>query len=521
MPQPETPNNSVNDDAESAILHNDGALIDALQSIGGSGVSNPVTGLGTSRDKTAAAIVPKQIRKLTDRERIALFRSSRIARRAVEAYPIAAGGVGWEWTFGGSSTGASKLAAKMGQYCDRLKVKDAFVSASIEGRWHGDGFILIGAADGLDLDQPLGKVRTIEWLEVLGEHEVQPGLGQHYKDNPEYYTLSGHSRVGTVHESRILRFRGDRLLGLALQENAGKNDSVLQTMMNAFVQFTMGLGASTGMLADYSVFKYKLKGLSKLIMSGQTDELIKRFIAIQMGMSITQGLMMDAENEEAEFIQRNYSGVKDIVDLLTEQLVAASDMPRTKLLGAAARTGLGTANRGDGDREDWEIMRADWQENNWRDPLMKLGAIILSASDGPTKGARKDFGVSFPSGLRPNPREQAQVRLVDMQRFKLAIEANVLTAEEVRQSLYGNAGYSSEITLQAEKISKGQQQQQEGDKIDAGNGVARQDAIESAIDLAEFARVSEEDLIKAREAWEANPPKKEFEGILEAEEQDE
>ncbi len=97
----------------------------------------------------------------------------------------------------------------------------------------------------------------------------------------------------------------------------------------------------------------------------------------------------------------------------------------------------------------------------------------------------------------------------------------MLTAEEVRQSLYGNADYSSEITLQAEKISKSQQQQQEGDKTDAGNGVARQDAIESAIDLAEFARVSEEDLIRAREAWEANPPKKEFEGILEAEEQDE
>jgi hypothetical protein len=87
--------------------------------------------------------------------------------------------------------------------------------------------------------------------------------------------------------------------------------------------------ASSGMIQDYSVFTYKLKGLADLILKGQSDQIIRRFLAIQMGMSYNKGLAMDADTEEAGFVQRNYGGVGDIVDRLKALLTAESGMPHT------------------------------------------------------------------------------------------------------------------------------------------------------------------------------------------------
>jgi uncharacterized protein len=543
-------------DAPSTVYRHDGPLTDVyagLSDAGVTGIGNSATGLGTRRDKGSHVSIPRAIHLLDVYQRGALFRSSRICRRAVESFPIAAGGNGWLWTFGGAAKDTQ--IKKLDAYCKKLKLKQRLVSASIEARKHGDGYLLIGAADGLDIDKPIGNVKTIEWIEFIGHHECQPGPGYLHQEDPDYYYLSGgaakNKAVGMVHKSRIIRFVGDRLEGFEYQQNGGQNDSVLQTMLGALIQFRTGIDSTAGMLADYSVFLYKLDGLADLVMAGETDKLLSRFISMNMGMSVTQGLMMDAENEDASFVQRNYTGVKDMVDVLIEQLVAAADMPRSKLLGSAANTGLGAANRGDSDREDWELARKDWQVNNWEEPLLRIGNLILGAADFGARGTRKDFGVMFPSGLSLSAKDQAEVRKINAERFKIEKEAGILHEEEIRQALYGSAEYTAEVTLMYEELAKQraieaedafslQQKRMEamggpdtvgGPRVPFGegdNGVKAggngnsgdgekaegKEQKTDAIALMEYATISDEDLTKAREAWEANPPDVDFRGIL-------
>jgi phage-related protein (TIGR01555 family) len=520
------------------VVRNDGALVNAFNAMG-----NNSTGLGTSRDKSTHTVIGR-VTKLTLDDRCNLVEASGIAQRAVFEYPESSGDAGWEWQFAGASK--KGLTSKMVAYCDRLAVSENFVDACIEARWHGDGYILIGLADGLELTEPVDmkRIKSIEWLKVLHAHEVRPSPGQFHKKKPESYLVTGGnygSTFGTVHSSRIIRFAGRQLLGYSLQRQGGNNDSVLQTLVDALAKHDQAVSASSAMMADYSVFKYKLKGLAKLVQDGNTDALLSRFVSIQMGMSVAKGLMMDAENEDADFVNRSYAGVKDIIDTLTEKLVSASDMPRAKLLGTNTSTGLGSADKGESDRIAWELARHKWQERNWKNPLLRLANLIMAAKDGPTRGQAKKCEIVFPSGIEPNKLDEAKARLTNMQEFQIALNLGSLHPDEIRSSVYGGAEFNGNISLladditslreiepkeakrdpktgksKAEKALEKTPEESDDESDDEGKGKSdREDGFRGdAIDWDNFATVTQKDLDKARSEWESNPPDRAYDGIL-------
>lgn len=445
-----------------ADYREDGALIEAYSSMG---IANQLTGLGTSRDKSAhGQVAPITI--LSEQDRISLVRGSRIARRAVFTYPRAAAS-GWvNWQFGSSKVNPQSLH----DYADNLltgSLKAAITEASIESRWHGNGYVLLGVDDGQNWDQPVNenRIRSFRWAEPLADFEVQPDTTRGHR-KPEYYRVSTFNRqlpegdripVATwqrVHRSRLLCFAGDRLPASALQYTDGKHDSVLQAMYGAFSAATQGLQASSAMLQDYSVFRYKLKGLGKLIQSGDIKAIMTRFMAIQMGMSIAKGLAMDADTEDADFVNRSYGGVKDILEILIEQMVAASDLPRHKLLGNSAQNGLGQESSGQQQRYEWAQLVQDWQQDNWYEPLRWCMKLMLLAKDGITVGLLPEgWNLEFPSILQLTRKEELELRKLKAEENAVNITTGIYTPLEARQSGYGAAVWSHEITLD-DRITK-------------------------------------------------------------------
>lgn len=438
-------------------FNTDGALENTYAAL-----RNSNTGIGTSRDKTQLSSVNLYAYTLSEAERVALFRQSKIAQKAILTYPLDAAR-GWvDFTFGQSKIKPQDLH----NYFNNLKtgnLRTAFKEASIEGRWHGDGWLLLGIDDGQDWDQPVNEnnIKSFRWVENLYWNEVTPDFTYSTRRPQHYFVSTGLSggipdnngeRTGIsfvrVHRSRILRFPGDSLHGSAINYNAGRNDSILQSMFDAFSQFFMGLGSSSAMLADYSVFIYKLNGLAKLIQQGKQDELMQRFLTIQMGMSTMKGLAMDAEKEDGSFVQRSYSGVKDILEQLLEQLVASTDMPRYKLLGSSSKEGLGSANKGEAERYDWASRVNSWQVDNWDDALRYCVRLALLAKDGITRGKLPDdYGIIWKNTLQLTPLEEAELRLKKAQEAKIHVEIASLAPYEVRMSAFGGAAYSPEITL--------------------------------------------------------------------------
>ncbi len=449
----------------------DGALTNTFQTM--ALLKNSNTGVGTSRDKSQSVDINTSPRILDLDDRIGLVRGSRIARRAVFTYPKEAASRWVEWTLGSSKRIRGN---QIDDYCDRLltgSLRSAFRDASIEARWHGDGYILLGIDDGKEWNEPVAEesIKSLRWVEPLLHSEVFNDRSSFRR--PQFYEINraaepptakeGESTqvIGstTVHRSRILHFTGDSLMGDALNRNGGRNDSVLQTMFSSFAAFFQGLMSSSAMLTDHSIFTYKLKGLAKLIENDEKNNnsngmnaLMARFLAMQMGMSVSKGLAMDAESEDASFIQRNYAGVQNILSSLEDQMIAASDLPRFKLVGSArSGNGIGNEGRGEQDRYEWASLLHSWQEENWRDPLQYCQRIILLAKDGPSGGRVPDgYGLSFPSTLQLTRKEEAELKELSSATRDRDIKNGTITNLEARNSAYGSQNWTPEITLDPE-----------------------------------------------------------------------
>jgi phage-related protein (TIGR01555 family) len=261
-----------------------------------------------------------------------------------------------------------------------------------------------------------------------------------------------------IHKSRVLRFPGKRLPYEILRTNGGYNDSIVQAMFNAFAQYNGAIGASSAMLQDYSVFVYKLKGLRNTLegagavtsgvvdkQKSPTDKLLTRFKAIQMGMSIIKGLMLDADTEDASFMQRNYGGVTDIVNQLQDAMVAASDMPMARLFGSG-RTGA-FSESGKSDRYEWASLVSSYQAVQWQAHVETITRYICLAKDSKMRGTVPEFEFKWHSILELTDAERAELRYKNAQADALYLAREVVTPEEVRESRFGGGDYGGEIVL--------------------------------------------------------------------------
>lgn len=426
----------------------------------GANFGNQLNGLGTRRDPTQFDEIVST--PLTPYECSVLYESCGLIRKIVDAYPNAANEKFADFTLGIKKYGFD--ANKLESYFENLKSTRLFHSGSLRSRLVDASkgaraikvaYLLLGVDDGQDWNQPIDfeSIESLRWVEVLPWDKVNP---DHKSGLFELYSMTG--TFTEAEKLNRLKIHPDRLIvlgGYSLPESLGTSvryrydtvpyQSVIQPAVNAMVRMYQAFTAVNIMLNDWSVFAYGLDGLAEGLGAKTPEEreitreiLAERFASVQMSKSVLKGIMHDKERESVSWANRNATGIDPLINQLQDAFVMECDVPRHRLMGASARTGLGAEGRGIQDRLEWAALVSQWQQNNWHGPLMHLTRIALSARDGITGGRVPDgFGVQFPSILQLDPLEQSTAAKTWGETFTAAISSGVLTALEVRESVYG------------------------------------------------------------------------------------
>ena len=199
------------------------------------------------------------------------------------------------------------------------------------------------------------------------------------------------------------------------------------------------------MLASHSVFKYKLNGLARLTNQENTELLQARFMGIIKGLSSMKGLFFDAQQEDADFINRTYGGVDALVNSLRDLFVSVAEMPHSMLFGTP--TGGAFSESGASDRYEWASNVASYQRSEFLPNHTELLRLSCLAKDSPTRGGYpEDLSIEYPSILQLTAKEKAEIRKIHAETDAIYIDKLVLSPLEARERFAGSV-YYDEIDL--------------------------------------------------------------------------
>lgn len=402
------------------------------------GWANAVTGVGMeSQDKRLSARANWQ--RLSPEFLENLYGGDEIASRIVDLIPDEAMRKGWE--FVGIDP---EQVVQVESICESMNVHGVVDEAWKMARLYG-GALIYMVAEG-DPGAPLQEGERIKALHVLTRNDVhiqssdvESSFASKNWSRPNFYRLNlqmGADFKGyPIHWSRLIRFDGHTLPRRTYIRNNYWHDSVLQRLYNAIRNFQISHDAAALILQDFNVGVYKMKGLASLIASGREDLVRQRLELINFGKSVIRSMILDDE-EDFQDVSRNVSGMAELLVKIGERLVAATDIPHTKLLGESPD---GSNATGNSTTNSWYNFIEAEQENYLRPKLTDLFSKILPPMP-------KEFSFKFKTLWQLDDNELADIRLKQSQVDATYIDRGVLLPEEVSKSRFSGE-YSVETEL--------------------------------------------------------------------------
>jgi uncharacterized protein len=466
-------------------------------------LGNVLTGLGGKGDR-AQATRPIQRSDLSVEELEMLLRDPTI-ERICSAYPEDAVKKGVEFTLGGDDgKDFSKETEAMRLYCSTLAVRgerlqeeildhgtissemDAIAQAQFLANVYGGAGILIDIDDGVDPSEPIQakKIKTIRGLHVLDRWQISPEAKftldwtnpTHYRLNlgnrPE--TLNDGEFISLVHRSRVLRFdgrNGRKMPSRVLQRNSGWGQSSIDAVWEVWRDYATVFQYLSNMIADCSLFVYKLRGLRAAIEAGHEDKLRRRFQSLRQSVDVLGGAALDADGEDVQWATRTFAGLPELTDRFKDLLIAATEMPLSIIFGRGA-TGLAAQGTGETEAKIWAGQVENYQKTALQSHLRHLYTLVWLAKDGPTKGKiPEDWDFRFPSLIVQSEAEKTAWQASWMNTLMgLAGSQPLLTVDEARNSMFAGAEFSSDVKLDKDEWEKAKKKAEEEAAAQQGGG---------------------------------------------------
>lgn len=421
----------------------------AVPAVREDGWVNLMSQLGTSRDTRTHTRIGD--RRFSPQELEALYRGDDMAARICEDVPAEMLRAGWTL----SLPEGEETATYVRDRCDDLGADAASEEASTWARCFGGGAVLMGVDDGRDPAEPLDydSIRDVRWLSVFSAPELLPhtwygdplagkfGHPETFRIQPRFAVAGGASRIGVVHESRILKFDGARVTAQQRQRNNGWGDPVFVRIFDVLRDFGMAWGGTGALLNDFSQAVYKMKGLAALLAAGKEQDIKTRMELIEMSRSVIRAVLLDADGEDFERKTTNLSGLPEILEKFNVRLAAAADMPVSRLLGQSPG---GLASSDEGQIRWWYDRIAAKQNKELRPQLNTLVKILLRSKNAPTKGIEPEsWRIEFNPLWQLSEAQLADVRQKNAAADATYIQNGVLDVHEVRAMLPTRPGYES------------------------------------------------------------------------------
>ena len=368
----------------------------------------------------------------------ALMRFQGIARRIVTREPKDALREGVDFDGMDPQTKRDTLTA-----LDGLGALAKFKEARTWEKAYGGAAIVCFVEDGRLPHEPidLDNIQAVKSLLVVDRHELhaeswevdptQKGFGEVKTWTLHGGDVEGSSGVsGTVfHRSRVIVFPGLSLPRREVVLNQGWGGSELDLVWNELRNYgsTHAFAAEAISLFTQGVFK---TDVAKAVRSDNATEMVNRLKALRQGMGILGDLILD-KNEDYEIKQRPLSGIADALEKFVAALVAATDMPRSILLGESP----GGLNNGEnaGEVRSWYDHVASGRVDTYTPKMMHLLMLVWLSKTGPTRGrVPKNWRIEWPELWQLTEAERAEIRNKNAQARSVDVNAGIVSETEAR-----------------------------------------------------------------------------------------
>lgn len=418
------------------------------------GYVNPVSGHGTSRDRrTHTTFLPDIVSDDLARN---LRRSNFLAAKIIEAESEEAYRRSWKLKLKDQ-----KIADDVMAWAEDVELEDRMVEARQKEREAGGAaiFPVIEGAQG-DLALPLNwdAIETVRAFHVLEPRELTPlafypSLADRAFRRPSLYMFtpihSGYTGlVGyqAIHASRLVIFPGIRVSPQTEPgQRLGWGDSALCRPSQVLADFGLTWGSAATLLHEHGAGMLEMDGYADLMATADGEEQVWRRVGmLRAAMTAIRAGVIDGKDK---FTRQagTLSGLAEALNEFKILMSAASDGMPVSVMFGQSQTGLRT---GDDDTRTWYSHVEKRRAKQIKPRHEMCLRFRFRSADGETGGKEPDvWSVEFPSLWSPSDKEVAETRKLDMETFKMAIEAGVLSADDVAESLYGQDTYSNQIKV--------------------------------------------------------------------------
>lgn len=406
------------------------------------GWQNLVTSLGTNNDKRMYASAKWENHPPEFYEQ--LYSGDELASRIVNVVPEEAlrRFVSWENVKKNVSIGIDK------------RIKDLDLKAAVEKTWKWarayGGACLYIVTDTSTPSEPLRPGEKVIGLRDLSRWDlrilttdVETDFGSPNFGCPNIYYLT--VQVGSkykgypIHWTRMVRFDGYLVPRRTYIRNNYWHDSVLNRLYNAIRNYQTSNDAVATILQDFNVDVYKMKSLANLMSAGKESVVKARIEMIQFAKSVLRAMILDSDEEEYENVGRSVEGVAELLTKQANRLVAATDIPHTKLLGESPD---GSNATGNSTTQQWYDHVQSEQENYFRPKLQRLIDVIFPDI--------QDLGFKFKSLNQLTELEEVEKRNKQANTDKLYADMGAVDPSEITESRFGGEEYTIETVLDKE-----------------------------------------------------------------------
>ena len=407
------------------------------------GVSDPMSRTFFGRDFT-----------ITQSELDNLYEGDWVARRAIDIHAKDATREWVQLTHDDDLDKAQKVTDDM----VRLNVQAKFKEAIILARLYGGCAMIIGAFDGQEVDQPLGTIERVEWIENVDRFHAYPSTW--YQDpldprfgTPETYTIQRLSVVGSftaqVHETRIIRFNGNYLPPRLRIRNFGWSAPVFQSIREALRQFGVATQSGASVLQDFVTLKIQIENLTELLRDETGEEELVNRLSIMAQERSNHNLAVYGKDESIDKMGTPITGLTDLIDMYLDIMSAAAEVPKSRFFHN--ETGRLGGNGGEADKITHYDNIAAFQKNDLSDPLQRLIDIVAE----PLGFEEGEIKHEWNSLWQLSDEQKAKQYLSVAQADNTYIQAGVLEPEEVAINRFGGDGLNlNDMTIETGRRQK-------------------------------------------------------------------
>jgi phage-related protein (TIGR01555 family) len=323
---------------------------------------------------------------------------------------------------------------------ERLKIRDKIEEAIILQRLYGGNAMIIGAFDGRPVDQPLGKVRSVDFFNNIDRFFAYPMT--FYTDptknnfgDVELYQVQelkvAGARMLVVHESRVIRFDGNYLPPVLRVRNFGWGAPIIHNVFEALRQFGVAFQSGSSVLQDFVTKKMKIANLQDLLSNDVGEENLVNRLQLMAQELAVNNIAVYGSDEEFDKMGTPITGLDGLMDRFMEVASAAFNIPKSRFY--SNMTGKLGGDTSEADLRIHYDNISSFQVTRLNSKVRKILDIITE----PMGYAKGEIKFEWVPLWQLSELDQAKVRREVAESDKMYVDMGAVEPEEVAVSRFG------------------------------------------------------------------------------------